>query len=104
MFTLLWRFDVIDFIVDEELKVLIQQRVDQRGVGYTLSICQEKTRDQSKAAFKKLRIYYKPQESADSCSCRSKERLLRGKKRVFPVKGMQGPPLSCITDRRAELS
>lgn len=73
MVTLLWRFDVIDFIVDDELKVLIQQRVDQCGVGYTLSICQEKTRNERQfnpakkgmAAFQKLSIYYKPQESAD---------------------------------------
>jgi len=35
--------DIINGIIDDELEVLIQQGVYQRGVGYTLSICQKRT-------------------------------------------------------------
>lgn len=42
-FTLFRRADIINCIIDDELEVLIQQGVYQRGVGYMLSICQKRT-------------------------------------------------------------
>lgn len=41
--TLFRRDDIINGIIDDELEVLIQQGVYQRGVGYALSICQKRT-------------------------------------------------------------
>lgn len=41
--TLFRSADIINRIIDDELEVLIQQSVYQRGVGYTLSICQKRT-------------------------------------------------------------
>lgn len=41
--TLFRRANIVNCIVDDELKVLLQQSVDQRGVGHTLSICQQWT-------------------------------------------------------------
>lgn len=43
VYTLFRRADGINCIIDDELEVLVQQRVDQRGVGYALSICQWRT-------------------------------------------------------------
>lgn len=37
--TLFRRADVINCIIDDELEVLVQQSIDQRRGGYTLSIC-----------------------------------------------------------------
>lgn len=39
--TLFRTADIINCIIDHELKVLVQQSVNQRGVGYTLSVCQK---------------------------------------------------------------
>lgn len=37
--TLFWRANVVNCVIDDELKVLLQQGVDQRGVRNTLSVC-----------------------------------------------------------------
>lgn len=34
--------DVISSVIDDKLEVLIQQSIDERGAGHTLSICQAK--------------------------------------------------------------
>lgn len=43
VFTLFRRADGINCIIDDELEVLVQQSVDQRGAGYAFSICQRRT-------------------------------------------------------------
>lgn len=42
--TLFWRADVVNCVIDDQLKVLLQQGVDQRGVRDTLSVCRRHTR------------------------------------------------------------
>ncbi len=43
VFTLFRRADIINCIIDDKLEVLVEQSVYQRGVGYTLAICQKRT-------------------------------------------------------------
>lgn len=45
LFTLFWRFDLMHLIVDDELKVFVQQCANQCAAGYTLPICQEEKED-----------------------------------------------------------
>lgn len=54
LFTPFWRFDVVDVIVDDELEVFVQQRVDQRGVGYALAVCQEEKDDGGRSILTKV--------------------------------------------------
>lgn len=49
VYTLFRRADIINCIIDDKLEVLVQQSVYQRGVGYTLSICQKRTNVQFSA-------------------------------------------------------
>lgn len=108
-FTLFWRFDIIDFIVDDELKVFVQQRVDQCGVGYTLSICHEKTdytRSWSRSRTKQFtRSHTKaPIHSAACTACshrsRSKSDYYRENTFVQSKECESRPPKTaiCITD------
>lgn len=42
--TLFWRANVVNCVIDDELEVLLQQGVDQRGVRDALSVCRQHKR------------------------------------------------------------